>query len=817
MIHSTQIDTNSNSQITVDDQMSTLQKYIVTAATRVFGTKKIVKTQGPPVKRWFDEELKSAQASLRRAWSNSSPAHARKLQKKYRNLIKRKKHAYASLASARLCALAKVCPAAFWRAFARRKPSQNPLPATTWQQAFQSLLGTPAQLLTSSVHPSPMPVPHAVLDASEMNLDISESEVEQALKKLKRHKAAGYDEIKAEYLLDAADLFIPILAPLFTKMLRTGFPRCLSTGVIYPIFKSGDPCDPANYRGITVGPVLAKLFATVLDARLTQWTEDNNVRARGQAGFRQGYRTTDNMLILRCIMEKYRSKHVFCCFVDFKKAFDTVSRQKLWDVLQNLGLHGDFLKCLQDMYSQDFARVFCGAEGLSDAFACCIGVKQGCPMSPNLFGLFIDNIETRLLACSTFAPELNVASVPLLLFADDLALLSLSHAGLQKQMDLLDTFCVEHGLTVNVKKTQFLVFHMRMSTPVPDLMFANAPIQRVEFFRYLGMHFHATKGFSFASDQLLQSAKKATHALYRRCIELHIANPSLQCKLFDALVVPVLSYACEIWAVDSPNGSNCPQEQLHTSFIKRLLGLSSCAPDVNARGELGRYPVKIAWMKLLIKFWNRLCTLPQDRLLHHAFVQLHSQFLNTSHPSWLSKFACLLEQEFGPRSDYLQCLHQGIPIEEWRVAITQCKGNYLMLARAHPSIVASTYWSMKPRTIYACEEYLTVVRNRHHRRSLTMFRTGSHWLQIQQGRFQNIPREQRLCKLCNNGEVEDEDHMLFSCSAHATSRQRHAALFEPFAAATARKCTWRFMKLNKDKMVLVAKYVDECRLRSLVV
>ena len=73
-------------------------------------------------------------------------------------------------------------------------------------------------------------------------------------------------------------------------MLRSGcFPPEWALGAITPIHKKGDTADPNNYRGITVGHVLGKLYALVINARLTTWLEARGLRAKGQAGFRQGY------------------------------------------------------------------------------------------------------------------------------------------------------------------------------------------------------------------------------------------------------------------------------------------------------------------------------------------------------------------------------------------------------------------------------------------------------------------------------------------------------------------------------------------------
>ncbi len=82
-----------------------------------------------------------------------------------------------------------------------------------------------------------------------------------------------------------------------------GFPKALSTRVVHAFFKGGDAFEFDNYRGITVKPILAKLFAMILDKRLSEWAEQHGLRAKGQIRFRKNYRTTDQLFILRTLLK----------------------------------------------------------------------------------------------------------------------------------------------------------------------------------------------------------------------------------------------------------------------------------------------------------------------------------------------------------------------------------------------------------------------------------------------------------------------------------------------------------------------------------
>jgi len=152
--------------------------------------------------------------------------------------------------------------------------------------------------------------------------------------------------------------------------------------------------------------------------------------------------------------------------VDFRKAFDTVPYDLLWQLLVEMGIVGPFMQCLQSMYSQDSVRVMHPTEGLSAQFSCGIGVKQGCPLSPLLFGLYLDGLEKHLDALEKHLDALDGDSPPqlvdivvkLLLYAYDLALMSETPQRLQKQIDVLSEFCVEQQLVINVSKTKVVVF-----------------------------------------------------------------------------------------------------------------------------------------------------------------------------------------------------------------------------------------------------------------------------------------------------------------------------------------------------------------------
>jgi hypothetical protein len=126
-----------------------------------------------------------------------------------------------------------------------------------------------------------------------LNTYITLVELFQTLKKLQRNKAASLDGMKVEFILDVGELVHMPLLTTFNCFLAEGFLEALSIGVVHALFKGGDAFEFDNYRGIMVGLILAKLFAMILDKRLSKWAEQHGLRAKGQVGFHKDYCTTD--------------------------------------------------------------------------------------------------------------------------------------------------------------------------------------------------------------------------------------------------------------------------------------------------------------------------------------------------------------------------------------------------------------------------------------------------------------------------------------------------------------------------------------------
>jgi hypothetical protein len=143
----------------------------------------------------------------------------------------------------------------------------------------------------------------------------------------------------------------------------------------------------------------------------------------------------DHSIALRCIIEKVweKKEEAFCCFVDFKKAFDTVPRDKLWYRMEKLGVPIHLRATIHRLYEEVKVKIRTSA-GIFESFRSDIGVKQGCPLSPTLFGLYIDKLEKWLNSQEGDGALLGDFVIRLLLYVDDLILIAKSALGLQEHL-----------------------------------------------------------------------------------------------------------------------------------------------------------------------------------------------------------------------------------------------------------------------------------------------------------------------------------------------------------------------------------------------
>ena len=224
-----------------------------------------------------------------------------------------------------------------------------------------------------------------------LNSQITDQEIMNCIKNLKNNKAFGNDIILNEYIKTTANQLLPIYTNLFNLIFETGIiPEIWLEGIIGPIYKNkGNAENPENYRPITILSCFSKLFTAVLNTRLTKYVTENEILEENQAGFRKGYSTSDQIFSLHALIEimKARKMKLFCAFIDFRKAFDSVWRTGLWSQLIKTEIDGKFLRIIRNIYQGIKSCVSLNGQN-SNFFYSNAGLRQGENLSPLLFSFF---------------------------------------------------------------------------------------------------------------------------------------------------------------------------------------------------------------------------------------------------------------------------------------------------------------------------------------------------------------------------------------------------------------------------------------------
>ena len=262
------------------------------------------------------------------------------------------------------------------------------------------------------------------IEQAIFNEQISENEIMEVIKSTNVNKSTA-GPIPTTLIVNGSIILMPLLHKLFNRLFTTGeFPSNWTESIIIPLHKKGDTNIPNNYRGIALIDSLSKLYISILTKRVTFYINAYSLISECQSGFRSGYSTVDNAYVLYSIVSKYlnmKRKPIYVAFIDFQKPFDSVDRNLLFEIIHKNGIKGKLFTAITSIYSNVKAKVKT-ETALTDPFVCPVGLRQGCSLSPILFSLFINELNTLLCNSDIRGIQMfpNVTEIFLLMFADDI-------------------------------------------------------------------------------------------------------------------------------------------------------------------------------------------------------------------------------------------------------------------------------------------------------------------------------------------------------------------------------------------------------------
>ena len=534
---------------------------------------------------------------------------------------------------------------------------------------------------------------------------------------------------------------LPTILILFNLMFFIHYPNDLALAIISAIPKKGSLLHINNYRGIHVQKLLALLYDRVIAKRLIAWA----VIHAAQTAFQKGKSTLNQIFVLRVLIAliKQANLPLFIGFFDLEKAFDKVSRPELLKSLIKLGIGSGLLNAIKAMYSVTKCSVKVGNK-LSEVFNSYSGIKQGAPSSVILFIIFMDGFIDIVRQKCVKEPILDL--LHLLLHADDMAVLSTNRELFIKKCNVLIDAFEEKKVTLNLKKSGFLVINPSSEDDRRIIKLKNGWLNYCSEYVYLGVIISDEGTVGNDIDLHVKDRQKTVLVKLSNFVHNNPTVPIIvKKKVLQSCLNASLLYGCEAWG----GSSLLKVETLFRKAVKITYGMINNTPNEIAFIESGEHEHKAQVYKRQFSFWKKVkdsIALDPDNevsklislginknvtFLRH-YKKLHRTFASSTNCSkfWLAKQTELLKSNL-----------------QAKLAAPTCGTIIADYVKINPTLVPPGY----------ADKFLL----ESDRRVLTKYRCGCNFLKINAGRHSHIPRERRLCKC---GQIQSLHHVIFDCA-----------------------------------------------------
>ena len=527
------------------------------------------------------------------------------------------------------------------------------------------------------------------LDVMDVLDDIpTRKELSDAIDQLACWKAPGEDGITPDLIkLGKPALMDHLYDLLCLCWEERAVPQDMRDAKIVTLYKNkGDRSDCNSYRGISLLSIVGKVYARVALGRLQVLAE--RIYPESQCGFRKERSTVDMIFSVRQLQEKCREQQqpLYMAFVDLTKAFDYVSRDGLFKILQKIGCPPTLLSILISFHANMHCTV-CYDGDQSRRFPIHSGVKQGCVLAPTLFGIFFSILLSYAFESSTdgiyirtradadlfnlahLRAKRKVTSVLLreMLFADDAALVSNTEQGLQRLINHLSKACMEFGVTISIKKTEV----MGQQVPsAPEITICGKTLANVNSFKYLGATLTCNASLDAEIDARIAKAAGTMSRLSKRVWSNNLLTLHTKLSVYAACVISTLLYGSESWTLYTRQERRL--NNFHLRCLRRILGITweQRIPDTDVLEQAKQPSLHAMLQQRRLRWIGHVHRMPHTRLPRAIlYSELASGKRTTGRPLLRYKDVCkqdLAETGIGTKR-WQQC---ALDRDNWREAVT---------------------------------------------------------------------------------------------------------------------------------------------------
>ena len=313
--------------------------------------------------------------------------------------------------------------------------------------------------------------------------------------------------------------------------------------------------------------------------------------AEEQCGFVPGKGTRDQILNLKIVIEKNRErkKNLYLCFIDYHKAFDTVTHEVLWKTMIGMGFPKHIILLIKNLYENQTATVKT-SYGLSDFFQIGQGVRQGCILSPNLFNIFSEQIMRSALADFDGTVTVGGRKITNLRYADDIVLISGSMTELTELTNKVNMASKDSGLHLNSRKTKVMkIIADKECYDDQNLVIGGEEVETVSDFCYLDTICTDCYDDTKEIKRRIAIAKTAVVSLAKVWNYKSISFTT-KMRILKCLVFPIATYGAECWVMKDSDRKRIKAFELWA--YRRLLRIKWVEMRTNewVVGKLGQRP-----------------------------------------------------------------------------------------------------------------------------------------------------------------------------------------------------------------------------------
>ena len=445
-------------------------------------------------------------------------------------------------------------------------------------------------------------------DLYDYNEDVNVYGVDSAINELKLGKAAGNDEVSAEHLKYCHPILTSMLCALFKLMLRFEYiPDAFGVGLTIPIPKANGNVKPVtcdDFRGITLSPIISKVFEKCLLQSLNQYLL-TSVR---QFGFKKNTSCAHAIFVVRKTVEYFTQNDstVNMCAIDLCKAYDKVNNHALFLKLMDRNIPRKILLTLHCWYSKVYVVVK-WKMSLSHAVKLNAGVRQGGILSPYLFAVFVNNVLEKLSKCKLGCHVKSICCNALM-YADDLLLLSISMTDLRAMVNICNDEFDELDLKINFKKSCGLRIGKHHNRSVSPIIIDNQIMHWKQEMHYLGVVLKSAKTFNISVQNLRQNFFRALNGIIGKIGTK--ASACVTLSLVQSFCLPILMYGIEALEINTKLMKSL--DNAYCAIFSKLFG--SYDQNVIQHCQFYSYwlPLNLLIDERKLNFYYKLLTVKND-------------------------------------------------------------------------------------------------------------------------------------------------------------------------------------------------------------